>query len=128
MRVRLNTILLKDPITTESFIPISQCNGKHIFDINSMINCSIIQNHQRHYTFGTGAQPNYYFLWKVLSLLNTTFSIGISTIYFLYSCILRVTDTINVKERLIRKDNSRDIFFSKLCKFFPFDLLIIGKQ
>ena len=43
-----------------------------LFDINSMIVSSFIQNHQRRYALGTGTQPNYYFLGKILSLLNAT--------------------------------------------------------
>ena len=47
MRVRLSTILLKDLIASKNFIPIDQCNEKRFFGINSMIDCSFIQNYQR---------------------------------------------------------------------------------
>ena len=61
------------------------------------------------------------------------FCIGISTIYYLHLVILRVIDTIDVKDLLNLKENFHDVFFSKtcsksVCKFFPFDLLIIRKQ
>ena len=82
--MRPNTILLKDSVITENFILIFQCNGKHFFDINSMINCSFVQNHQRHYTLGTNIQQNHYFRWKSLSLPNSTSFIDISTIYCSY--------------------------------------------
>ena len=133
MRVRPSTILLKDPVATENLILIFQCNGKHFLNINSMINCSFIHDYQRHYTLGTGTQPNHYFRWEFSSLLNATFYIGISTIYYLHPIILRVIDTINVNELFIRKENSQNVFFSKVCsnsvcRFFPFYHLIIGKQ
>ena len=43
VRVRPSIILLKDPLAAESLIPIFQRNGKHFFDINSMINCSLVK-------------------------------------------------------------------------------------
>ena len=130
MRVRPSTILLEDSVAIESLLSTFQCNEKHFFDINSMINCSFVQNYQWHYALGIGNQSNHYFLWNFLSLVNTIFSIGISTIYCPYPIILRVLDTINVKELLIRKENSYDAFVSKICpnpicRFFPF---IIRKQ
>ena len=73
MRVRPNTILLKDSVTTENLIPIFQHNGKHFFDINSMIECSFIQDYQERYTLGTDTQLNHYFRWEFSSLLNGTF-------------------------------------------------------
>ena len=131
--VWLGAILLKDPVATKSFIPIFLCNGKHFLDINSMIDCHFIENHQRRYAVETGTQPNHYFLWKFSSVLNATFLIDTSTIYCPHSIVLRIIDIINVKKFLIRKENSHSVLFSKICsipicKFFPFDLLIIGKQ
>ena len=117
MRITLSIILLKDPVATKNLIFIFQCNGKHFFGINSMINCSFIQNHQRRYALSICAQSNHYPLWKFLSLLNTTFFIGISTSYCPHPIILRVIDTINLKELLIRKENSPGApFFRKFVQ------------
>ena len=114
MRVRPSTIKLKDPVATENLIPIFQCNVKHFFDMNSIIDSSSIQDYQRRYTLGTGTQANHYFRRKFLSLLNATFFIGISTIYSPHSLILRVIDTINIKELFIRK---RILMVSSFRKF-----------
>ena len=97
-----------------------------------MIDRSIIQDYQGCDTLGADAQPHHYVLWKLASLLNATVFIGISTIYCPHSVILRVIDTINVEKFLVRKENSHGFLFSKIVsnpirKFFPFDLLIIGK-
>ena len=132
MGVRPSILLLKDLATTKNLISIFQCNEKHFFDINSMIDCSFVQDHQWHYTLGTGAPPSHYFLWKFSSLLNVTL-VSIRTIDYPHSIILRVIDTANGRKLLTWKENPHDFFFSKICsspiyKLFPFDLLIIGNQ
>ena len=88
-----------------------------------MIDCSFTQDYQRRYTLGTGTQPNHYFRWEFSSLFNATFFIGISTIYWSHSMLLRVIDIIDVKELFIQKENSHGVLFSKICsnpicKFF----------
>ena len=123
MWVRPSTILLKDPVASEKFIPIFKCKGKHFFDINNMINCSFIQNHQRRDAVGTATQLNHYFLWKFLFLLNVTFFIGIGTTDCPHPIILRVIGITNVKELPIWKENCHGVFFPKIglnpiCKFF----------
>ena len=89
--------LVDRPSRDQKFHSHISCNGKHFFDLNSMIDCFFTENHQRCYALGTGTQPNHYFLWKRLSLLNATVFIGISTIYCPHSIVLRIIDTINVK-------------------------------
>ena len=54
MRVRVGAILLKCPVITENVIPIFQHNEKHFFDVNGMIDCSLIQDHQGCETTRTG--------------------------------------------------------------------------
>ena len=80
-RVRPSIILLKDSVATENLIPLFQCNGKHFFDINSMIDCSFIQDYQRRYTLGTQT-PNQTITFdgNFRLCLMPTFFIGISTI------------------------------------------------
>lgn len=95
--VRRGAILLKGPVVTENWIPIFQHNGKHFFDINSMIDCSLIHDNQGCHTLGTVTQPNHYFLWELSHLLYATLSIGISAINCPHSIVLRAIDTINVK-------------------------------
>ena len=112
MRVGPSTILLKGPVANKNFIPMFQCNGKCFFDINSMIDCSFIQDFQRYYTQGTST---HYFRWKFSSLLSATVFIDISTTYCSHPIILRVIDTIDVKELLIRKEDSHDVCLSKIC-------------
>ena len=79
-----------------------------------MIDCSFIENHQRHYALGTDTQSNHYFLWKFSSLLNATFFIGISTTYCPHSIVLIIVEPINVKKFLVWKENSHSFFFSKI--------------
>ena len=92
---QLHYILKWILVATENLIAIIRCNEKQFFDINSMINYSLIQNHQQRYALGEGTQLNHSFLWKFLSLLNPILFIGISTTYCPYPITLTVIDTIN---------------------------------
>ena len=126
-------ILMKDPVAIESLISIFQCNEKHFFDTNSVIDCSFIQNHQRCYTLGTGTQLDHYFRWKFSSLPNAILFIGISKTDCPHSVILKVIDIANVRKLLILKENLHGCFLSRVCsnpneKFFPLDLLTIINQ
>ena len=113
---------------------IFQCNGKHFFDINSTINCSLIQNYQRCYVLGTGVQPYHNLLRRFLSLLNIIFSRGIRTTYCLHKILQRVRRHHHCQRTSHPKRQfSWDIFFWKVCwkpvlKLLLFDLLITGKQ
>ena len=123
MRVRPGTTLLKDLVVNENLIPIFQCYRKHFFDINSMIDCSFIQDYQRCYTLGTDTQPDHYFLWEFLHLIDASRFIGISTIYCQSSIILKVIDTINVEKLLIGKKilmvpSSRKFVLTQFAIFF----------
>ena len=80
-----------------------------------MIDCSFIENHQRHYALGTDTQPNHYFLCKFSPLLNATLLIGISTTYCPHSIVLIIVEPINVKKFLIWKENSHSFFYLKIC-------------
>ena len=90
MRVRLGAILLKDPVITKNLIAILQCNGKHCFYINIMIDRSFIEDYQEHYVAGTVAQLNHCFLWELSSFLDATLLISVSTIDCPHSFVLRI--------------------------------------
>ena len=124
---------VEDQVATESFILIFQCNGKYSFDINSMIDCSFIQDYQRHYTLGTASQPNHYFLWEYSSLLKATFCIGISKICCPHPIILRVIDTrqcertFSFEKRILMVSSFRKSFWNSAFKFFP-DLILWSSE
>ena len=73
-----------------------------------MIEYSFIENEQRHYVLRRGTQPNHSFL----SLLNATFFIGISTIYWPHSIVFRI---LREHQCLIWKENCHRVLFSKIC-------------
>ena len=109
-----------------------QCNGKYFFDVNSMIDCSFIDDYQGRYALGTGTQPHHYFFWVLSSLLNATFSVSVSTIDCPHSITLKIIDIIDVKILLNWKEDFHLVLFSDICsnpicKFFPLDPVIIGK-
>ena len=91
------------PSRHQVLFPYFNATRSTLFYLNSLMDCFFIENHQRCYALGKDTQPNHYFLWKFSSLFNATVFIDISTINCLHSTVLRIIDTINVNELLIRK-------------------------
>ena len=73
---------------------------------------------------------HHYFLRKLSLLSNTTSFVSFFTIYSPCSTILSIVHAIRIKNFLVGKEDSKDVFFPKvtshpICKFHSFTLFKI---
>ena len=135
MRVRSSTILLKDLVATDNLILIFQCNGKHVFGINSMtptVSQSKItkgvtlleETSNQIITFDGNFRlclMSPFLYWDQHDLLPT---FDHFKSYRHHQC----QRTSHPTRRILIVSSFRKFVRIQFANVFPFDLLIIGKQ
>ena len=82
-------ILFKDSFVTKNFILIFESYTKYVFNIETIINSSVIYDHQEYEIFGRARTSNH--IIEILWFLHdTTFFVDFSTIYCSHTLIIDV--------------------------------------